>query len=242
MSRSALRRLFAIGASSSQTSKTRSKSARSKSFSDRMSLPEEASHRSLSFCRFTPVNSTATRSSSPTAPASRRASRPARPAEPVGSTSMPVASTARAFAAGERLLVDDDGSPAGREHPLDDCEPVVGLVVEDAVGDRVRLLLPRPHELGAVAGRVVEVAAGDDGVERPLQRPRAFGLDGVDARHGAERAERNRLLQPADDTRSRARRRRPGRRGGRSGRPQRRARTRASGRPRRRGRSGRPGT
>ena len=46
-----LRRLRAIGASSSQTSKTRSNSARSKSLSDRMSLPEKASHR-RSFLRF----------------------------------------------------------------------------------------------------------------------------------------------------------------------------------------------
>ena len=64
--------------------------------------------------------------------------------------------------------------------------------------DRVRLCLPGPHELGAVACRVGEVAAGDDAVERALQRPRTLRLHGVDAGHGRKCAEGDRLFEPVD--------------------------------------------
>ena len=73
----------AIGASSSQTSKTRSNSARSKSLSDRMSLPRKLLivGSSLVVAVDAPVNSTATRSSSRDARRLRaaRAARPGRP-------------------------------------------------------------------------------------------------------------------------------------------------------------------
>ena len=65
--------------------------------------PDEAPHRDPFLrCRFTPVNSTATRSSSPTSPCLRSASSPASPAEPVGSTSIPVESRARRVGLDER--------------------------------------------------------------------------------------------------------------------------------------------
>ena len=99
----------------------------------------------------------------------------------------------------QSVLADDDRAAAGGEHPLDDGEPVVGLVVEDPVRDRVRLVLPRPHELGAVARGVAEAAGvRRDRVERALQRPRALGLDGVDLRRGGDRAELRGLAQAAD--------------------------------------------
>ena len=100
---------------------------------------------------------------------------------------------------GERVLADDERAAARREHPLDDGEPVVGLVVEDAVGDAVRLVLPRPHELRAVVGGVGEsipdlvvgaaLAAGGDGVVGAPERPGALGLHRVEAggrRNGIE--------------------------------------------------------
>ena len=74
--------------------------------------------------------------------------------------------------------------------PRDDGPPVVRLVVDDPVGDAVRLLLPGPHEGRAVAGGV-----GEDGVERLAgrdarpdalegagQRVDGRRLDGVDPR------------------------------------------------------------
>ena len=71
------------------------------------------------------------------------------------------------------------------EHRIDEGDPVVGLVVEDAMGQAVRHRLPRPHELGAVGGGISTAAAEllvpgrgpraapTTFVERPGERPRA---------------------------------------------------------------------
>ncbi len=108
--------------------------------------PGEAPHRRFlpfGVCdRIAPVKSTATRSSAETSPACRSASRPASPAEPVVQTWIPVASSASALASASVSSPTTSGLPPVVEHPLDDGEPVVGLVVEDAVGDAVRLAAP----------------------------------------------------------------------------------------------------
>ena len=44
--------------------------------------------------------------------------------------------------------VTTTGRAAAGGHALHDADPVVGLVVEDAVGERPGLVLPRPHALG----------------------------------------------------------------------------------------------
>ena len=105
-------------------------------------------------------------------------------------------------------------------------EPVVGLVVEDAVGDAVRLVLPRPHELASGGGRRRRPRCGwppgarlaqraGDGLERAPERPGALGLHGVEARRRRDRRRARPPRAAPRRTRSRARRRRPGRRGGR---------------------------
>ena len=78
----------------------------------------------------------------------RASSRPARPAVPVGDTGMPVAvpsSWARTIAASGTT----SARPPERPHDVEHAEPVVGLVVEDPVGGRVRVG-PRRHQLGPV--------------------------------------------------------------------------------------------
>ena len=102
----------------------------------------------------------------------------------------------------ESLLVDDERTAAGREHPLDDGQPVVRLVVEDSVSDASGLVLPGPHEGRAMvrgeAERMRRIASLPYCVERTLQRPGTLGLHRVDAGHGRERAERDALLEGVD--------------------------------------------
>src|SRR2546422_11016200 len=50
----------------------------------------------------------------------------------------------------KRVLAHHHRGAAGLDHATDDGEPVVGLVVQDPVGDALRFLLPRPHELRTV--------------------------------------------------------------------------------------------
>ena len=105
----------------------------------------------------------------------------------------------------ERLLADDGPPTARGEHSLDHCEPVVGLVVEDAVGNAVRLLLPRPHELRAVVSRVGEgrsaflrcgrVAPGRNRVVGAPERPGTLGLHRLKERGGGECAERSSVVK-----------------------------------------------
>ena len=64
--------------------------------------------------------------------------------------------------------------------------------------DAVRLVLPGPHELGAVAGGVASARSPRRLAARvvgALQRPGALGLDGVEAGNALERAERGRLAE-----------------------------------------------
>ena len=147
----------------------------------------------------------------------------------------------------QRLLGDEHGRAVGGEHAADDRGPVVGLVVEDALGDARRLLLPRPHHLGTVRprpphrvhdalGRRLVAGALAHAHERALERVGVRRLHGVDPRQAFGGLQERGVLEGADDKRSRARRRRPGRRAGRATSPRgpaaRRARSRASDRPR----------
>ncbi len=78
----------------------------------------------------------------------------------------------------ELLLPHHDGAPSGEEHRFHDRHPVVGLVVEDPVGDAVGRALPRPHELGPAASGLLEhppdapgpVSAAEEGLD-PLGTP-----------------------------------------------------------------------
>src|SRR5205809_685844 len=55
------------------------------------------------------------------------------------------------------VLIDRDRPAAGFEQAAQHSEPVVRLVVQDAMGDALRLLLPRPHERRTMRGRVPEL-------------------------------------------------------------------------------------
>ena len=93
---------------------------------------------------------------------------------------------------GEPGFVDDDRVAAALQHPFHDSQPVVGLVVEDAVRDAVRLLLPRPHELGPVSGRIPQLASRvarsrdpiRDEIVRARERIRAAPVAGTEI-HGS---------------------------------------------------------
>ena len=86
---------------------------------------------------------TATVSSGSTRPSRVSVMRPARPAVPVWSASMPRSGRARRLAASMVRLVDDDAATAGQQHGPHDGQPVVGLVVEDAVGEADAAPSPR---------------------------------------------------------------------------------------------------
>ena len=144
--------------------------------------------------RATPDITTRRRSSSR---ARRRTVRaPARPADPVGlRRSRPLARSWRGHDVG---LGDDDRLPTARPHHGDVGDPVVGLVVEDAVGERVRI---GPWAHHAAARSRSAAAAGE---------PPHAAASGAHPRSGRCRAGRR------PETRRRrtppARRRRPGRR------------------------------
>ena len=161
--------------------------------------PREPSPRSR------PVKSTTTRSSSATW--SRMASSPASPAVPVALTSMPVRRRPSAWASQHLGLGDHDGRAAAGRHALDGPDPVVGLVVEDAVGRRVGLGLPGPHALGPAPRRraprrAARPASTPAPAARSLRSARGAGWGGAPS------------ASPAPGTRP-ARRHRPGRRRGR---------------------------
>ena len=88
----------------------------------------------------------------------------------------------------ECRLGDNHGSAAARQHGSDARPPVVGLVVDDPVGDAARLGLPRPHEGRSVAGgvrqRLVDRLARDhpgahafEGASERVHRGRLHGVD-----------------------------------------------------------------
>ena len=197
------RRSRANGRRSSATWKTRKNSSRLKSLRDRMSRPSEASHDPV-LLHFG-VTGDAVKSR-------RRRSRRARAhrcarggAGRRGRTSRcdrhryrsrtgrgrwrRGASPRRRRAAGRRVA----------SIPADDRQPVVRLVVEDPVGDAVRLLLPGPHELGPVPGgegegRVDRLRRTRRARQRARTRARAAKraarLDGVEPRLVDRDAER----------------------------------------------------
>ncbi len=117
---------------------------------------------------------------------------------------------------GQQLrLLHDEGATPGREHRLDDRQPVVRLVVEDPVRGAPGLGLPRPHVGRAVVGGAIErgtyagpcdvhrsprrcevtVEIGGQAVIGAEQWPAAGGLDRVDPGHRRQDAERTRLGQ-----------------------------------------------
>ena len=113
---------------------------------------------------------------------------------------MPVVSTARRFASAISSSFTTSARPPVREHRLDDRDPVVGLVVEDPVGEAVRDRLPGPHELRSVSGCVAHGGAHlrrawfcrqslGNQLERSRKRPGALRLDGVHPRHVRQDAE-----------------------------------------------------
>ncbi len=109
-------------------------------------------------------------------------SSPASPAAPVALTGIDVVAAICA-ARDDGLLGDDVGDPAAGPHHREIAEPVVGLVVEDAVGERVRML-PWRHQLappraerGLRNRRVLRSPPG------PRERGATLGLNGVEA-HG----------------------------------------------------------
>ena len=107
-------------------------------------------------------------------PCPASASRPATPAVPVSSASMPVAPQASALAARRSGSSTTTRAAAGDEHRPHDREPVVGLVVEDPVGDARGLRLPRPHVARPVVRHAAQ-AVVDDGRDRRVCRRRGPG-------------------------------------------------------------------
>ena len=114
-------------------------------------------------------------------------------------------SSASAFASTSVASSTTSGAPPVLSISSTTDEPVVGLVVEDAVRDAVRLALPRPHELRAMVRRLGDgpadlrgaaVGAGrGDRVERAPERPGALGLHRVEPGWRGDRTERGRLAE-----------------------------------------------
>ncbi len=136
-------------------------------------------HSSAGWVRRTPERTTATDSDGARCPAAPSASRPATPAVPVSSASMPVASQAMVFASMRAVLVHDERPAARDEHRALDGEPVVGLVVEDAVGHARGRGLPRAHVARAVVG------GGAQGVMDACRVERLAGLGAQVLRAGS---------------------------------------------------------
>ena len=162
--------------------------------------------------RATPEKITATRLAG-RRPRRRATSRPARPAVPVALTAMPVAA---AELVRRRTIASSGTTTGGRRSAAitsNDAEPVVGLVVEDAVGDRVRLAPTASSARPSAPGPASAPAGVRGPPPGPGQRRAPCGLHGVEADAGAE--------PPARRTR-RTLRRRPARRRGRAPAPRRR--------------------
>ena len=126
-----------------------------------------------------PLITTATRSFGCTA--STTASNPARPALPVGLTSKP-AERASACAPMMSASAATTGGVAPRTDGIEHANPVVGLVVEDAIGERAGIV-PRLHELAPpgrceVADAIAEIVDGE--FPCPRQRSAPSGLHGVE--------------------------------------------------------------
>ena len=166
--------------------------------------------------RRTPLRTTATDSSGRTRPPRARARSPATPAVPVSSASIPVAPQASGVGLEQGLLVDDDRAPAGDEHRPHHREPVVGLVVQDPVGDAHGLRLPRPHVARPPVRDAMEAIVDRAGVDRGTrgdaqvpqdalpgadERPAAGGLHRVQARDGVDGADGGRVVEPERDPR-----------------------------------------
>ena len=160
--------------------------------------------------RRTPLKITATVSSGPTRPSRVSVMRPARPAVPVWSASMPRSGRARRLAASMVGLVHDHAATAGQQHGPHDGQPVVGLVVEDAMGEAVRLGLPGPH-VGRAVGRDLAQPGlhdiGGDGLAGchaepikhegmgPSQREAALRLDRIEAWPAVDEPDRPGVLE-----------------------------------------------
>ena len=86
----------------------------------------------------------------------------------------------------ERRLGGDERPAAARQHAGEAGSPVVRLVVDDAVRDAVRLLLPGPHEGRAVAGGVREDLVG----RLACRDARSHALEGTGQRVDGRRLHR----------------------------------------------------
>ena len=109
---------------------------------------------------------------------------PARPAEPVAEAGMPVWARTRSSARSIAASSATTASPSDLAHRLDDLPPVVGLVVENAMGEAHGNAVPWPHEARAVARRVAERLPVEP-LPGARQRGAAFGLHRDEARRAA---------------------------------------------------------